>query len=143
MIRIVKNPVWVFYINEEEALKFADDKVGKWMYFFSDVEFAERMCREAVKTGVVAEAKHSNAADGVCCFYLNCDDIAAHKRIITYFIENGLVRKTKAGKLYNISFKLDTQTLSGQYGEEFQSEIKLASFVNLETGEWIGGSKND
>lgn len=56
---------------------------------------------------------------------------------INYFIENGLIRRTKAGKLYNISFKLDSQTLDGQYGSDFQSEIKLANFVNLETGEWI------
>lgn len=142
MMKVVSNPAWVFYVDEEGISEFEDDKVGKWMYFFGDVEFAEKICKEAVENGVVAEAKHSNAPEGVCCFYLNCDDMAAHKRIITFFLENGLVRKTKAGKLYNISFKLDTQTLNGQYGEEFQSDIKLASFVNLETGEWIGGSIN-
>lgn len=114
------------------------------MYFFGDREFAERICKQAVESGVVAESKHSNASEGVCCFYLNFDDMEAHKRTIKYFIENGLIRKTKAGKLYNISFKLDRQTLDGQYGSDFQSEIKLANFVNLETGEWIqGGLDNE
>jgi len=136
-MRVVSNPAWVFYVNEEAAAEFDENKVGKWMYFFGDREFAEKVCKQAVEVGVVAEAKHSNASEGVCCFYLNCDDMEAHKRTINYFIKNGLIRKTKAGKLYNISFKLDSQTLDGQYGSDFQSEIKLANFVNLETGEWI------
>lgn len=38
--------------------------------------------RQAVENGVVAEAKHSNTSEGVCFFYLNCDDMEAHKRII-------------------------------------------------------------
>ena len=136
-MRVVSNPAWVFYVNEEAAAEFDENKVGKWMYFFGDREFAEKVCKQAVEDGVVAEAKHSNALEGVCCFYLNCDDMEAHKRTINYFIENGLIRRTKAGKLYNISFKLASQTLDGQYGSDFQSEIKLANFVNLETGEWI------
>lgn len=138
-MKTISNEFWVFYVEPKEAGKFDDSKVGKWMYFFGDKEFAAKVCKEAVEKGIVAEAKHSNARDGVCCFYLNCDDEAAHKRVITYFIENGLIRKTNAGKLYNISFKLDSQTLSGEYGTEFNSDIKLADFVNLETGEWIKG----
>lgn len=136
-MRVVINPAWVFYVNEEAAAEFDENKVGKWMYFFGDREYAERICKQAVEDGVVAESKHSNASEGVCCFYLNCDDMEAHKRTINYFIENGLIRKTKAGKLYNISFKFDRQTLDGQYGSDFHSEIKLANFVNLETGEWL------
>lgn len=136
-MNVVTNEYWVFYVNPEEAQTLYNDKVGKWMYFFGDKEFAVKVCKEAVENGIVAEAKHSNAPDGVCCFYLNCNDMVTHKRVIKYFIDNGLIRKTKAGKMYNISFKLDTQTLSGEYGSDFNSEIKLADFVNLETGEWI------
>ena len=46
--------------------------------------------------------------------------------------------KIGLGKLYNISFKHDTQTLAGEYGDDYHSDIKLEEFVNLETGEWIG-----
>ena len=49
-----------------------------------------------------------------------------------------MIRKTKKGKLYNISFKHDSQTLAGEYGEDYHPDIKLEEFVNLETGEWIG-----
>lgn len=107
LLKKVSNAYWVYYVNEAEAKKFDDSKVGKWMYFFKDNDFAAKICEKAVADGVVAEAKHSNAPDGVCCFYLHFDDKEAHKRCITYFLENGLIRKTKAGKLYNISFKLD------------------------------------
>ena len=139
LLKKVSNAYWVYYVNEAEAKKFDDSKVGKWMYFFKDNDFAAKICEKAVADGVVAEAMHSNAPDGVCCFYLHFDDKEAHKRRITYFLENGLIRKTKAGKLYNISFKFDDQTRKGEYGDGFVSEIKLANFVNLETGEWIGG----
>lgn len=53
-------------------------------------------------------------------------------------LDNGLVRKTKSGKLYNISFKYDAETYAGKYkGSGFAGKIKLADFVDLETGEFI------
>ena len=51
--------------------------------------------------------------------------------------ENGLIQKTKAGRLYDISFKPDSQTVSGEYGAAFHSDIRLSSFLNLDTGEWV------
>lgn len=137
-MEIIENIAWVYYVNEKEEPKLDDAKVGKWMYFFNNEDFAAEMCRQAVESGIVAEAKHSNNSEGVCCFYLNCDDIAAHRRTLQFFMENELIRKTKKGKLFNISFKLDTQTRNHEYGAEYESNIKLANFVNLETGEWIG-----
>ena len=85
----------------------------------------------AVLDGVVVEVKYSSpetaivagSKQGVCCFYLN---------------GNGLIRKTKTGKLYNISFKFDTETYAGKYkGSGFSGKIKLADFVDLETEEFI------
>lgn len=96
-----------------------------------------KICEKAVAEEVVVETKHSNASNGVCCFYLHFDDKEAHKRCIMYLIKNKLIRKTKTGRLYNMSFKLDNQTLNGEYGGSFASEIKLANFINLENGEWI------
>lgn len=136
-MKVLSNISWVYYVNEEAASKLKNNKVGKWMYFFVGKDFAETICKNAVEHQIVAEAKHSNAPEGVCCFYLNCDDIAAQKLCIKYFVNNGLIRKTKTGKLYNISFKLDSQTLDGEYGTEFHPNIKLSDFVNLETGEWV------
>lgn len=105
--------------------------------FFDNRDFAAQICEEAVKTGIVEEAKYADADTGVCCFYLNCDDIDAHKKVISYFLEKRLIKKTKAGKLHNISFKLNSQTRAGQYGEDFQGTIKLADFIDLDTGNWI------
>lgn len=52
-------------------------------------------------------------------------------------MNNKLIQKTKSGQLYNISFKFDAQTHAGEYGTEFEGIIKLAQFVDLNTGEWI------
>lgn len=142
-MKTIQQGGWVFYVGDDVAEKIDRDKCGKWMYYFDNqhIDFAKKICKEAVEKKIVAESKHTdiehiNTPTGVCCFYLNGDDLQAHKRTIQYFIDNSLIRKTKTGKLYNISFKYDYQTRAGKYGDDFKSEIKLESFLNLETGEW-------
>lgn len=134
-MRMVKQFGWVYYIGDDG--KLVPEKVGKWMYFFDDKQFVVKICNDAVMNNIVVESKHSDEETGVACFYLNCDDIAAHKRVISYFIDNNLIRRTKAGRLYNISFKLDSQTIAHEYGEDFHSEIKLSKFVDLTTGDLL------
>lgn len=135
-MRTLENYAWVYYIIDVKP-DLNETKVGKWMYFFKDRQFVEVICKNAIERNIVEECKHSNADDGVACFYLNDDDTDGHRRVIKYFLENDLIRKTKKGRLYNISFKHDTQTLAGEYGENYHSDIKLADFVDLETGEII------
>ena len=134
----IENEYWVFYVDIDRASKELDKKkCGKWMYFFNDVTFADKMVSNAVKDGIVVEAKRSNALEGVCCFYLNIDDVDTHKKVIKYFLDNNLIQKTKSGRLFNISFKLDTQTLAGQYRGDFKAELKLSDFIDLQTGLFI------
>lgn len=45
------------------------------MHFFNNKEFAVHICEEAVANGICIEAKHTDMEEGVCCFYLNCDEI--------------------------------------------------------------------
>ena len=53
-------------------------------------------------------------------------------------LDNGLIRKTKSDKPYNISFTYNSPTYAGKYkGSDFSGEIKLADFVDLETGEFV------
>ena len=134
-----ENIAWVYYIDETKAYDFAEHKVGKWMFFFKDKDFADRVTKLAVEEGAVVRAKRSNAPTGVCCFYLNCDDDVRHHKVLSFFLEQGLIPKTKSGRLYNISFKLDDQTLAGEYGLDFHSDIKLSNFVNLDTGKFLKG----
>jgi hypothetical protein len=135
-LEIIKQFGWIFYLGDEYK-QFNEDKSGKWMYFFGDRKFVEKICEDAVKMNIVKESKHTDGEEGVACFYLDCDDIDAHKKVILYFLENGLIKRTKSGRLYNISFKLDNQTRAGEYGDEFKSEIKLSKYVDLNTGEWL------
>lgn len=141
-MRVIDQFGWRYFVTDA-APAFAADKVGKWMYFYGDDKgeaVAAEMCRKAVENGVVAEAKYApDSGSGVACFYLDGDDMAAHKRILTFFMENNLIRKTKSGRYYDISFKRDEQTLSGEYGSGFKGELKLSQFIDLHTGEWIAG----
>ena len=112
------------------------------MYFFDNQEFAMELCEKAIAENVCYECKCTDmeltgSETGVICFYLNGDDMENHHRVIQFMLDNKLIRKTKAGKLYNISFKFDNQTRAGKYGANFEGTIKLAQFINLNTGEWI------
>ena len=134
-MRVLHKGGWVFYLGDN-IHSLDNEKCGKWMYFFDNKEFVSRLCEKAIEDGIVVESKHSDADSGVSCFYLNGDDINSHKRVIQFFLDNNLIKKTKAGKFYNISFKYDNQTRAGEYGEEFVAEIKLDNFIDLTTGEW-------
>ena len=134
-MKIIESIPWVYYLAETNEFEY--DKVGKWMYFFKDKKVAAEKCENAVKDRIVTQAKHSNAETGVACFYLNCDDIDAHKKVISYFIKNNMIAKTAKNRFYNIPFKLDQQTRGGEYGETFKSEITLDKFIDLDSGEWL------
>lgn len=125
---------WVYYLGKSH--NFDARKVGKWMYFFNDKDYIASVCKEAIEKNIVNQAKHTNDETGVACFYLNGDDIDGHKKVIQFFLSKNLIRKTQSGKLYNISFKFDNQTLDGQYGNDFKATIKLEDFVDLYTGEF-------
>ena len=132
---------WFWYKSDKD-IKFEREKCGKWMFFFDDQDFAKEMCLKAVTEDACAECKCTDmdirkCDTGVTCFYNNGDNIEGHKKIINFMINNGLIRKTKTGKLYNISFKFDEHTRNGEYGSNFNGELKLSQFIDLETGEWI------
>ena len=140
-MRLIKVPGWHYYVDELNYENLNTDKVGKWMFFYKGAEghkYAEEKCQKAVEQGIVYETKVSdNILEGVSCYYLNLDDMARHKAVIQYFLDNNMISKTKSGKLYNISFKLDKQTMAGDYGVDFKPVLKLEEFINLNTGKWI------
>ena len=112
------------------------------MYFFDDQKFAMNICEKAIKEKVCYECKCADlekqmTPTGVICFYQNGDDIDNHKRIISFLLNNNMIRRTKTGKLYNISFKFDDQTRAGEYGADFEGKIKLSQFIDLNSGECI------
>lgn len=133
--KIIKADCWVFYLSKYYSI-LDENACGKWMYFFNDVAFAKEICEKAITEGICYEAKHSNSSEGVCCFYVNGDDAEGHRRIITFMIQNNLIRKTKTGRFYDLSFKYDQQTNRGEYGDCFEGSIKLNQFIDLSTGKW-------
>ncbi|MCI8488357.1 MAG: hypothetical protein HFE36_06635 [Clostridia bacterium] len=144
-MHIEKDLVWTHYIAETDTID--KEKCGKWMSFFGGdldkIFFVEDVCKEAVERGIVTQVKHTSSTGfliqgtGVMCFYVNADDREGHRRVISYFLEKGLIQKKKTGELFNISFKRDKQTRAREYGSNFSSDIKLNQFINLKTGKWI------
>ncbi len=132
---------WFWFLSgKEEVLE--KEKCGKWMYFFDDQSFAQEICQKAIDKDVCVECKCTDMEltgekTGVICFYLNGDDIDNHKRVINFMIQNSLIKKTKTGRYYNMSFKFDEQTRAGEYGADFEGKIKLEQFIDLQTGAWI------
>lgn len=113
-----------------------------YSYNFKDVEYVSEICEKAVKEHIVEEAKYTRVKPkdkdtGIVCFYLDIDDLEGHKKIITYMLDNNLIQKTKDGRLYNLSFKLNTQTKSGEYEKEFKAELKLSDLIDLSTGKFL------
>lgn len=132
---------WYWFLSGKEDEELVDEKCGKWMYFFTDQEFAIEICQNAIEANVCCLCKCSDlelqGPTGVICFYLNGDDINRHKRVLAFMLHFGLIQRTKTGRLYNISFKFDNQTRAGEYGADFEGKIKLDQFVDLKTLKWI------
>lgn len=131
------NAYWDFYTNN--AMHYVPNECGKWMVFFEfkDMPAIAKHCESIVLESICGTTKLSNVPNdkntGVACFYLNISDKEAHKKLIKYMIDNDLIPRTKKGRLYNIGFKLDDQTRSGQYGTDFKPTLKLAEIVDLDT----------
>lgn len=133
---------WFWYITDKASI-LEKEKCGKWMHFFYDQKYAMSICEKTIQENVCYECKCTDmeltgSKQGVICFYLNGDDLENHHRVIQFMLDNNLIQRTKAGRLYNISFKYDDQTRAGEYGVDFQGAIKLEQFVDLNTGEWRG-----
>lgn len=132
---------WCWYFSERSK-NVEKHKCGKWMHFFKNQEFAQKICEAAIETGACYTCKctdlnSTKTNSGVICFYLNGDDIENHYRVIDFMLNNKLIPKTKSGRYFNISFKFDDQTRAGEYGANFEGKIKLDQFIDLKTGEHL------
>ncbi len=127
---------YIFYISDNWT-NHNTNKIGKWMYFFNNKDFISKICKKAIEENIVDTCKHTNDNDGVACFYIEYDNLNAHRKVINFFLENNLIPKTKNGRYYDISFKTDEQTLNGEYGNDFKAKMKLHQFIDLKNGKWI------
>lgn len=139
--RVERSGGWYWYLTDNAKL-LERYKCGKWMYFFTDQEYAMSLCDKVISKNICYECKCTDMAfrdakDGVICFYVNSNDMERHRRVIQFMLDNNLIKKTKNGRLHNISFKFNEQTYTGQYGTDFNGLIKLADFLDLDTGEWL------
>lgn len=128
---------WIYYGD----IKAKFDSPGKWMIFFdkSQSEKYISISNDLISNKILTVCKHTDFSKtkkntGVLCMYIDGSDIQGHKKILSYLVEKNLVRKTKSGRYYDMSFKFDYQTLKNEYGASFNSKIKLSDFIDLNNG---------
>lgn len=150
MGKIIKQGGWVYHLTDREYKMLSksgeeyifDSDVGKWMIFYKTFEEAFVICCLAINNSIVEQAKHpedySKCKDGIgpTCFYLRGNDIEAHKRFFSFFMEKGLLPENKNGAYTNIAYKYDIDTAFGIYGKG--GALHLKDFINPMTGEWTG-----
>lgn len=135
-----ENVAWWYY--GESSPK----NVGKFMTFIqgSVSDELQSLVLKAIEQGATTHVKHTNPGsvgmsplakgDTSVIVWYSSDDKESLKRLASFMVENGLVPRTKKGRYYNISFKYDIQTTSGEYGANFKSAIKLHDLMDLNTG---------
>lgn len=52
-----------------------------------------------------------------------------HQRVLRYILDSELIRKTKSGKLYDISFNYDSQTYAGKHKGSVFTGVSKHSLV--------------
>ncbi|PHB13588.1 hypothetical protein COE80_29895 [Bacillus pseudomycoides] len=124
------------------------DNVGKFMTRgVGDIsDEMQELILKAIERGVTPFVKHSDpdmlkfnprSKDGSwMIIWYSTDEEKALKDLAKFLIDHGLVRKTKSGRYYNISFKYDEQTRNGEYGVQFKPSITLEDLMDLNTGEF-------
>ena len=70
---------YIFYISDNWT-NHNTNKIGKWMYFFNNKDFISKICKKAIEENIVDTCKHTNDNDGVACFYIEYDNLNAHRK---------------------------------------------------------------
>ncbi|CAM5579311.1 hypothetical protein SAFG77S_09066 [Streptomyces afghaniensis] len=147
-----RNPGWCYYgTNTVQNPAFKEtDNVGKFMTRVQgDIsDELQELIVKAIKEGVTPLVKHTDPNPEILAFnpfskdgslmiiWYSTDEKESLKGLAKFLVDHGIVRKTKAGRYYNISFKYDKQTRNGEYGEDFKPTITLKDLMDLDTGEF-------
>ena len=115
---------------------------GFWQIYAPN-EFTEDLIQylvDAIEYGALDSGRVDTSyqrESTVCLLHCNSKDHNAMKGILKYLIATNKIPKTQVGKLYNISYKFNTQSQAGLTGDKFVALIKLEDYVDLYTGEFL------
>lgn len=131
---------WWYYEGERENLPHID---GKFMTFGEGVvpDSMQEIILSGLHEGVTPLVKHthpdriaeSDKSTWVIIWYSD-DSKESLQKLALFLYRNDLIQRTKAGRLYNIAFKYDEQTRTGEYGGDFKAKISLDKIMDLDTG---------
>lgn len=124
---------WVYY-TADNFKGFLGNSFGKWMFYFDNPDYAERICTVAVCDGVTKRAKHANASQGIGGFYTDADNYAEHRAIIDYMLRNNLIRRAANGKYFDIAFKYELADDEASTPTLPRTPLRLSDFIDLSDG---------
>ncbi len=131
---ISENNDWVRYSNQGNWKLSSVKDCGKWMFYYKEQQFAVEIITKALDCGVVKYAKHTKKASGITCLYVSGTDLTAHLQVIDFMISNNLIRLTNDLHYFDTTFKFNAQSWQKEYGNPFESTIKLSQLIDLQTG---------
>ena len=70
---------FIFYLSDNRP-NHNTEKIGKWMYFFKNKDFVSKICKKAIEENIVDTCKHSDADEGVACFYIEFDNLDENRK---------------------------------------------------------------
>ncbi len=132
---ISENDDWIRYAatNDWKLSNLKD--CGKWISYYKETSFAKEIINKALEQNVVRYAKHTKGASGVICFYVSGSNLEDHYRIISFMLDNNLIRLTKDISYFDISFKFNGQSWSKEYGNYFEGLLRLSDLIDLNSGQ--------
>lgn len=133
---ITTNENWIRYSSTRDWKLSNIKDGGKWMHFYKERSFAEEMITKALDTGVVKYAKHTKGSSGMVCYYVSGTSLEAHYKVISFMLENNLIRLTNSLNYFDVNFKFNGQSWSKEYGNNFEGLLKLSDLIDLHSGKF-------
>ena len=124
---------WIYFIGNKDMI---EKESGKWIlhnHYFDDAITILHILSTMGYNCKCATVGIMQDMTVPMIIYCEPDDI----KIVNIMVKLDLIQKTKSGKLFNIAYKFNDQTRSGEYGNSFTAKVTLSDYVNLDTGEII------
>lgn len=121
-------PYWEYIMNVQD-LERLENIYGKFMMFRGNINsgLIEKF-HKLIESGIIPILKYAtdkkSSRSKVICFYTTANK-EEMKNLCEFLVNEGLTNK-------DLSYKLEQQTKSNLYGEEFSAAIHLSDFVKLQ-----------
>ena len=123
-VLVVTDDLIIRYYAKEVRLEY--NTVGSWRIPFDGRENAARICKAAIKAGAVAACAHDDLESGLIYFYVDGTSDDAHRALLTWLRDNGLLPREPDGSYTDIIYAYDVRSADNP-----TPDAKLSDYINL------------